>query len=63
MQKSLSYSILILKQQFFFEIEIKKYLKTFNDIEKLEGFYVLPKSFVRFSLEKKTEKMPQNEQV
>ena len=32
----------------FFEIEkIKKYLKTFNDIEKLEGYlYVFSKSFI-----------------
>ena len=32
----------------FFEIEkIKKYLKTFNDIEKLEGYLcVLSKSFI-----------------
>ena len=34
----------------FFEIEkIKKYLKAFNDIEKLEGYlYVLSKSFILF---------------
>ena len=39
--------IILLEQQFFFEIEkIKEYLKTFNDIEKLEGYlYVLSKKF------------------
>ena len=42
----------------FFEIEkIKKYLKAFNDIEKLEGYlYVLSKKFYMIFLEKKTKK-------
>ena len=45
--KYISYMIILLEQQFFFEIEkIKEYLKAFNDIEKLEGYlYVLSKKF------------------
>ena len=42
----------------FFEIEkIKKYLKTIDDIEKLEGdLFVLSKTFFKFFLEKKNKK-------
>ena len=45
----------------FFEIEkIKKYLKTFNDIEKLEGFCMFCQKVLYDFFRKKKKKMSQN---
>ena len=58
MKKSIKCLIDVLNLLFFFEIEkIKKYLKTIDDIEKLEGdLFVLSKTFFKFFLEKKNKK-------